>query len=117
MIELHNIHPLSDFQRNSKAYIRRLKQSGKPAVLTVNGQAELVVQSAEAYQKLLEDQQLLETIRGVSRGLEQANRGQGRPMRALLEELAGKLSRNRRKNGNESETKKYRPQINTDEHR
>jgi len=90
MIELGNIHALSDFQRNSKAYIRELKQSGKPKVLTVNGQAEVVIQSAKSYQKLLEDQQLLETIRGISRGLDQAKRGEGRPMRAVLRELAEK---------------------------
>jgi len=89
MIELANIHALSEFQRNSKDYIRKLKKSGKPVVLTVNGQAEVVVQSAEAYQKLLDDQQLLETIRGIGRGLEQAKRGEGRPLRDLLEELAG----------------------------
>lgn len=88
MLDLGNIHPLSEFNRNSKGFIRRLKRSGKPAVLTVNGEAEVVVQSAEAYQKLLDDQQLLETIRGISRGLEQARRGEGRPMRALLEDLA-----------------------------
>jgi prevent-host-death family protein len=90
VIELRNIHALSDFQRNTKDYIRKLKRSGKPAVLTVNGQAEVVVQSAEAYQKLIDDQQLLETIRGISRGLEQAKRGEGRPMRNLLQELAEK---------------------------
>ena len=90
MLDLGNIHSLSDFQRNSREYIRKLKKSGKPAVLTVNGQAEIVVQSADAYQKLLEDRQLLETIRGISRGLEQAKRGEGRPMRIVLEELAAK---------------------------
>jgi prevent-host-death family protein len=89
MIQLRDIHALSDFQRNSKDYIRKLKKSGKPAVLTVNGEAEVVIQSAEAYQKLLDGQQLLETIRGINRGLDQAKRGEGRPMRALLEELAG----------------------------
>jgi len=88
MIQLRDIHALSEFQRNSKDYIRKLKKSGKPAVLTVNGHAEVVIQSAEAYQKLLNDRQLLETIRGIGRGLEQAKRGQGRPMRALLQELA-----------------------------
>ncbi len=87
-IDLANIHALSDFNRHSREFIQKLKESGKPAVLTVNGQAEVVVQSAAAYQKLVEDQQLLETIRGISRGLEQANRGEGRPMRALLEEIA-----------------------------
>lgn len=88
MLDVQNIHSLSDFQRNTKQYLRKLKKSGKPAVLTVNGQAEVVVQSAESYQKLLDENQLLETIRGISRGLEQAKRGEGRPMRTVIEELA-----------------------------
>jgi hypothetical protein len=54
----------------------------------VNGEAEVVVQSAEAYQKLLDDRELLDSIRGISRGLEQAKRGEGRPMREFLENLA-----------------------------
>src|SRR5258707_7194771 len=87
-VDLANIHSLSDFQRNAKRHIRRLKQSGKPAVLTVNGQAEVVVQSAEAYQQLLDDGELLESIRRIGHGLEQSKRGEGRPMREFLEALA-----------------------------
>ena len=87
-IDLGNIHSLSDFQRNTKDHIRKLKKSGKPAVLTVNGAAELVVQSAGAYQKLLDDRELLESIRGIGRGVEQSKQGEGRPMREFLEELA-----------------------------
>jgi PHD/YefM family antitoxin component YafN of YafNO toxin-antitoxin module len=90
MIELVQFYSLSDFQRNARDHIRNLKDSGKPAVLTVNGQAEIVVQSAEAYQKLLEDRDLLEreSIRGIARGLEQAKRKEGRPMRDFLKALA-----------------------------
>lgn len=88
MIDLADIRPLSDFQRNAKDHIRRLKKSGKPSVLTVNGQAEVVVQSARAYQKLLEDQELLDSLRSIGRGLEQAKRREGRPMREFLEELS-----------------------------
>jgi PHD/YefM family antitoxin component YafN of YafNO toxin-antitoxin module len=88
VIDLADIRPLSDFQRNAKDHIRRLKRSGKPSVLTVNGQAEVVVQSARAYQKLLEDRELLDSLRSISRGLEQAKRGEGRPMREFLEELS-----------------------------
>jgi PHD/YefM family antitoxin component YafN of YafNO toxin-antitoxin module len=87
-LDLVNIHSLSDFQRNAKDHIRKLKRSGKPAVLTVNGEAEVVVQSAEAYQKLLDDRELLDSIRDISRGLEQAKRGEGRSMREFLEALA-----------------------------
>jgi len=87
-VELSNIHSLSDFQRNTRDHIRKLKATGKPAVLTVNGQAEVVVQSAKAYQKLLEQhRELLETVQGISRGLDQAKRGEGRPMREYLEAL------------------------------
>jgi PHD/YefM family antitoxin component YafN of YafNO toxin-antitoxin module len=87
-LDLANIHSLSDFQRNVKDHIRKLKKSGKPSVLTVNGEAEVVVQSAAAYQKLLEDRDLADSIRGISRGLEQAKRGEGRAMREFLEALA-----------------------------
>jgi PHD/YefM family antitoxin component YafN of YafNO toxin-antitoxin module len=87
-IPLSNIHSLSQFQRNVKRHIRKLKASGKPEILTVNGQAEVVIQSAEAYQKLLDDQELLERIRGIRRGLEQAQRGEGRPMRKFLQDFS-----------------------------
>ena len=78
MIDLKNIYALSEFNRNSKEFIRKLKKTGKPVVLTVNGQAEVVVQSAQSYQELLTQQELLSTIRGISRGLEQATGRAGR---------------------------------------
>ena len=87
-VSLSNIHSLSDFQRNTRDHIRKLKKSGKPAVLTVNGEAEVVVQSAQAYQRLLDDQELLQNIRSIGLGLEQAKRGEGRSMREFPSTLA-----------------------------
>ena len=87
-VTLSDIHSLSDFQRNTRDHIRKLKKSGKPAVLTVNGEAEVVVQSAQAYQRLLDDQELLQNIRSIGLGLEQAKRGEGRSMREFLATLA-----------------------------
>ncbi|MFN0100899.1 MAG: hypothetical protein ACKV2U_02295 [Bryobacteraceae bacterium] len=46
------------------------------------------MQSANAYRKLLDDRELLENIRSISRGLEQAKRGKGRPLREFFEALA-----------------------------
>ena len=48
MINLKDIHSLSDFQRNVRAYVEHLRETGRPQVLTVHGQAELVVQHAES---------------------------------------------------------------------
>jgi PHD/YefM family antitoxin component YafN of YafNO toxin-antitoxin module len=76
-ILLDNIHSLSDFQRNTKKYVERMKKTGEPTVLTVNGQAELVMQSAKAYQSLLDSQDLLESIIAIREGLEQVGRGEG----------------------------------------
>ena len=86
-IKVENIHSLTEFQRNAKAHIRRLKKSGRPQVLTVNGQAELVVQDAASYQKLLDELEHAQAVAGVRRGLESMKRGQGRPMRQALEDL------------------------------
>ena len=85
---IQSIEPRKIRSAFSSAVSGGAKKSGKPAVLTVNGAAELVVQSAGAYQKLLDDRELLESIRGIGRGVEQSKQGEGRPMREFLEELA-----------------------------
>ena len=88
MVDLNHILSVTEFNRNTKEHIQWLKETGKPEVLTVNGQAEIVVQSAEGYQKLLDAAELSQTLAGIQRGLEQAKRGEGRPMREFLKELA-----------------------------
>lgn len=55
MIDVRDIYSLTDFQRNTRRHIERLRRTGRPAVLTVNGAAELVVQDAEAYQRRAAD--------------------------------------------------------------
>ncbi|MEO0416271.1 MAG: type II toxin-antitoxin system Phd/YefM family antitoxin [Verrucomicrobiota bacterium] len=52
MIQPDNIKPLTDFLRNSKKHIAALKESGEPEVLTVNGEATVVVQDTKSYQEM-----------------------------------------------------------------
>ena len=54
MIDLREIRSVTEFQRNIKDYVSRLKKQKTPLVLTVNGRAELVVQDAESYQEILD---------------------------------------------------------------
>lgn len=70
MINLKDIYPLSDFQRNTRAHVERLKKTGRPEVLTIHGQAELVVQHADAYQRLLDLAADAAAIVGIQRGLQ-----------------------------------------------
>ena len=54
MVRPEDIVSLTDFTRNAKAHLKRLRQTGRPELLTVNGKAEVVVQSAAGYQLLIE---------------------------------------------------------------
>jgi prevent-host-death family protein len=49
-----DIHSLSDFKRRTSNHVKRLLDTGRPSVLTVNGKGRIVVQDAHAYQQLLE---------------------------------------------------------------
>ena len=90
MIDLREIYSLTDFQRNAKQYIERTKETQKPIVLTVNGKAEVVIQDAHAYQQLLERLEYAETVAAIRKGIEEFERGQGKPAREALEELRSK---------------------------
>ena len=54
MIRPQDIRSLTDFARNARAHLDRLRRTGRPELLTVNGKAEVVVQNAAAYQRLIE---------------------------------------------------------------
>ena len=86
-----DIHPLTDFKRHTPEFLRQLKESGSPLVLTVNGKAEIVVQDARSYQRLLDLAERLETIEAVREGLASIDRGEGRPMDDAFDDLEQKL--------------------------
>jgi len=80
MLDLQrDINSLSDFKRNTPKFIQQMKETGEPVVLTVNGRAEIVVQDAGAYQKLLEEVERLHAIEGIKRGLNDVDAGRTVP--------------------------------------
>lgn len=64
-----DVHSLSEFKRNTSDFLDQMRGSGHPLVLTINGKAELVVQDAASYQRLLDRVDELETIAGIRQGL------------------------------------------------
>jgi PHD/YefM family antitoxin component YafN of YafNO toxin-antitoxin module len=81
MISVQDIRSLTEFQRHTKAHLKRLKATGRPTVLTVNGKAELIVQDAAAFEEMLD------AIRGIQHGLEAMQEGAGKPFRVALDEI------------------------------
>ena len=87
MLDTHDIHPLTNFLRNHKAHMTRLKETGAPEVLTVNGHAEVVVQNAESYQQLLDRLHDMETVEAIREGIASANRGEMKPAEQVFAEM------------------------------
>jgi prevent-host-death family protein len=79
-----DIHSLTDFKRNTTEFVQRLQPTKHPVVLTVNGKAELVVQDAESYQKLLDAVELLETLKGIKLGWNKGREGKGKKPKISL---------------------------------
>jgi prevent-host-death family protein len=70
-----DIHSLSDFKRNTPELLDQMRESGRPLVLTINGKAEVVVQDAASYQRLLDQIEEMEAVAGIKRGLADARAG------------------------------------------
>ncbi len=78
-IDVKDIRSVTDFQRNAKTHITRLKKTKAPMVLTVNGSASVVVQDASTYQHLLDHVEALEErqnfIAAINEGLKDFEEG------------------------------------------
>jgi prevent-host-death family protein len=82
-----DIQAMTTFRRNPREFMRRLKRTKRPLVLTVNGKAEAVVQDAEAYQHLLDIAAQADAAEGIRQGLEDVEEGRTRPAREVFEEI------------------------------
>ena len=91
MIDLREIRSVTEFQRNAKEYVGKLKDSKTPLVLTVNGPAELVIQDAASYQGMLDRLEELEAVAAIRIGLQDLENGRVRPARKALKALGERL--------------------------
>jgi prevent-host-death family protein len=75
-----DIHSLTDFKKHTPDFLKQLKDTGEPVVLTINGKAELVVQDATSYQRLLDLAEEAKVLDGIRRGLEDVAAGRTQPI-------------------------------------
>ena len=73
----NGIDSLSNFKRNTVRFLEQLRETGVPVVLTINGKAELVVQDAKSYQRLLELADRIETVESIRQGMQELDEGKG----------------------------------------
>jgi prevent-host-death family protein len=82
-----DIQSLTTFRRQSGDFMKQLKKSKRPVVLTVNGKAAAIVQDAEAYQRLLDIAASADAEEGIRQGLEDVKAGKTRPAREFFAEF------------------------------
>jgi PHD/YefM family antitoxin component YafN of YafNO toxin-antitoxin module len=98
MLDLNrDIDSLSNFKRNTPEFLRQLKESGHPVVLTINGKAELVVQDSASYQKLLELAERSQRMEALQASLEDMRAGRVVPAETMLAEMRQILAENSRR--------------------
>jgi prevent-host-death family protein len=91
MIDItQDIQPLTTFRNNSVKFIRHLKKSKRPIVLTVNGKPEAVLQSAEEYQRLLNIIARADEAEALRQAEEDVREGRTRPARTVFAEMRKK---------------------------
>jgi PHD/YefM family antitoxin component YafN of YafNO toxin-antitoxin module len=57
-----------------------MRKTGNPVVLTINGKADVVVQDASSYQRLLDYIDEMEALEGIERGLADIEAGRVTPL-------------------------------------
>jgi len=82
----HDIQSLTTFRRRSGDFMKQLKKTKRPVVLTVKGKAA-VVQDAEAYQRLLDVAARADAVEGIRQGLEDVKKGKTRPAKKFFAEF------------------------------
>ncbi len=82
-----DIQSLTTFRRRSGDFMKQLRKTRRPMVLTVKGKAAAIVQDAEAYQRLLDIAARADAREGIRQGLDDVKRGSTRPARDFFEDF------------------------------
>jgi antitoxin YefM len=84
-----DIQPLSAFRANAAAFLKSVRESQRPLVLTQHGKSAAVVLDVEQYENLLEE---LEVIRDIREARAELERGEGIPHPDVIAQLKARVS-------------------------
>jgi hypothetical protein len=65
MLKPTDVHPITECKRSTPEFVKRLRATGQPDVLAIDGRGEIVVQHAAAYERLLAIVERAEAVAGV----------------------------------------------------
>lgn len=86
MFHSSDIYTVTDFSRKPAEHIKRLNESKRPEILTVNGKAAVVIQDAESYEKMAVLADYADSILNIRQALSE----EGRSLKDFTQEFAAK---------------------------
>ncbi len=57
-----DIHPLSEFRANTAAFVKQVRETGRPLILTQHGRGAAVLLDIHEYERLIERSEILADI-------------------------------------------------------
>ncbi len=91
MIRATDIHSLTDFTRNAKAYIQHVKTTQSPMALTINGDAEVIIQDVASYQSMVDELAHRRFISAMRESEVAVNAGQTEDLDVAFAEIRSEL--------------------------
>lgn len=85
-----DIQSLSVFKRDTSKFIKQMKKTGQPIVLTINGKAAAVVHDPDEYQDYLRLRERNEVLEGIRRGRADVKAGRVRDAEKFFDEMFAK---------------------------
>ncbi|HEX4426804.1 MAG TPA: type II toxin-antitoxin system prevent-host-death family antitoxin [Terriglobales bacterium] len=89
---IKDIQSLTTFRRRSGDFMKQIKKSNRPVVLTVNGKAAAVVLDAAAYQRLLDVAARTDAGEGIRQGMDDVEKEKVRPVKEFFKEFEASLA-------------------------
>ena len=86
----NDIQSVTTFRRRSADFMKQLKKTKRPVVLTVKGKAAAIVQDADAYQRLLDLAARADAEEGIRQGLDDVVHERTLPVRAAFDRIRRK---------------------------
>lgn len=85
-----DIQSLSVFKRDTSKFLKQMKRTGQPIVLTVNGKAAAVVQDVDSFDEDFQDWDRRDRIASVKKGIKDMKAGRTKPASEAFREFEEK---------------------------
>jgi PHD/YefM family antitoxin component YafN of YafNO toxin-antitoxin module len=87
------IRSLTEFKQHSSDILGYIKKTRSPAILTVNGKAEVVLLDPKTYQNMVDQISLIESSKNITTALIEMENDRGIPAKEVFKKLRKKFAK------------------------